>query len=382
MGRLAPLPVRSGFLAAAILALVGGAGAVTAAAWGIPRAMGAPAERLRRAADASPHARDGVFHNTEPGSALPGSTVSSVRALLWAAAFERGAGKPRGTVPLAGGPGRDTPAGELAVTWFGHSSVLLEIDGHRLLADPVWSERVSPSRRVGPRRLHPVPVALDDLPPVEAILISHDHYDHLDLPTVRGLLADPRHGEAPFVVPLGIGEHLRGWGVPASRIVELDWDGSVRLGELTLTCAEARHFSGRGLRRDGTLWSSWAVAGPRHRAYFGGDTGYTAAFARTGAELGPFDLTVLPIGAYAPLWPDIHMNPEEAVTAHTDLRGGVLLPVHWATFDLAFHAWSEPVTRLRAAAEKAGIPLALPVPGRRIDLTGERPTLDWWSSVA
>jgi L-ascorbate metabolism protein UlaG (beta-lactamase superfamily) len=268
------------------------------------------------------------------------------------------------------------------VTWFGHSSVLLEIDGRRVLADPVWGERVSPSRLVGPKRLHPAPVPLTALPPVDAVLISHDHYDHLDLPTVRALVADPRHRSAPFVVPLGIGAHLRAWGVPESRIVELDWDGTVEVAGLTLTCAEARHFSGRGLQRDTTLWSSWAVAGPRHRAYFGGDTGYTAAFARAGERWGPFALTMLPIGAYADLWPDIHMNPEECVAAHRDLRGGVLLPVHWATFNLGFHPWSEPVTRLRAAAETAGIPLALPVPGRRIDLTGPPPTADWWTPVA
>jgi len=381
--RLSPLPVRTGFLSALALAAFGGLAAATAAAWGIPRQIGAAPAELRRVADGSAHSRDGVFHNTEPGRMVSGrDSLKLVRALLRARLRDGGTGHPSGTIPLAAGPGRDTPAGELAVTWFGHSSVLLEIDGHRVLADPVWGERVSPSRLVGPRRLHPVPMALADLPPVEAVLISHDHYDHLDLPTVRALLEDPRHGAAPFVVPLGVGEHLRRWGVPESRIVELDWDGAVEIGELTLTCAEARHFSGRGLHRDGTLWSSWVVAGPRHRAYFGGDTGYTAAFARAGERLGPFDLTVLPIGAYADLWPDIHMNPEEAVTAHQDLRGGVLLPVHWATFNLAFHPWSEPVTRLRAAAESAGIPLALPVPGLRIDLTNAPSTPDWWSPVA
>uniref|UniRef100_UPI0015F123F8 MBL fold metallo-hydrolase n=1 Tax=Pseudonocardia pini TaxID=2758030 RepID=UPI0015F123F8 len=251
-----------------------------------------------------------------------------------------------------------------------------------VLADPVWGERVSPSRRVGPRRLHPTPVRLEDLPPVDAVVISHDHYDHLDLPTVRALVADPRHGRAPFVVPLGIGAHLRAWGVPADRIRELDWEGTTTVGDLTLVCAEARHFSGRGLRRDTTLWSSWVVAGPRHRAYFGGDTGYTRAFVRAGERHGPFDLTVLPIGAYADLWPDIHMNPEESTAAHRDLRGGVLLPVHWATFNLGFHPWSEPVARLRAAAESVGIPLALPLPGQRIDLGQDLPDDDWWSPVS
>jgi L-ascorbate metabolism protein UlaG (beta-lactamase superfamily) len=383
VARTTALPLRTGVLTALALAATGGLAAAGAAAWGIPRAMGASPEELRRAADGSPHAREGRFRNTEPGTALPSGTVpAALRAVV-----ARRAGRPSRPVPLAApaeGPGAAGTAGaaDLAVTWFGHSSVLLEIDGRRVLADPVWGERVSPSRLVGPKRLHPAPVPLTALPPVDAVLISHDHYDHLDLPTVRALVADPRHRSAPFVVPLGIGAHLRAWGVPESRIVELDWDGTVEVAGLTLTCAEARHFSGRGLQRDTTLWSSWAVAGPRHRAYFGGDTGYTAAFARAGERWGPFALTMLPIGAYADLWPDIHMNPEECVAAHRDLRGGVLLPVHWATFNLGFHPWSEPVTRLRAAAETAGIPLALPVPGRRIDLTGPPPTADWWTPVA
>ncbi|GAA2867186.1 MBL fold metallo-hydrolase [Pseudonocardia halophobica] len=376
MARPTPLPLRTGVLTALALAATGGLAAAGAAAWGIPRAMGATPEELRRAADGSAHAREGRFRNTEPGTGLPSGTVpAALRAVVG-----RRAGRPTRPVPLNRPDGG--PAGDLAVTWFGHSSVLLEIDGRRVLADPVWGERVSPSRLVGPRRLHPAPVPLADLPPVDAVLISHDHYDHLDLPTVRALVADPRHGSAPFVVPLGIGAHLRAWGVPENRIVELDWDGRTEVAGLTLTCAEARHFSGRGLRRDTTLWSSWAVAGPRHRAYFGGDTGYTAAFARAGERWGPFDVTLLPIGAYADLWPDIHMNPEESVAAHRDLRGGVLLPVHWATFNLGLHPWSEPVTRLRAAAETAGIPLALPVPGQRIDLTGPPPTADWWTPVA
>ena len=367
------LPLRASALLTALG--LGGAAAVTAAAWGLPRALGAGRAALHTAAAGSPHARDGVFVNTEAPTPLPpGTGRAALRDVR-----RRSAGVPRNPVPLA--RPEFGPAGDMAVTWFGHSSVLLEVDGYRVLADPVWGERVSPSRLVGPRRLHPVPMPLADLPPLDAVVISHDHYDHLDLPTVAALLADPRHAKAPFVVPLGIGAHLRTWGVPEERIVELDWAGEVTLGGLTLVCAEARHFSGRSLARNTTLWSSWVVAGARHRVYVGGDTGYTAAFDRTGQRHGPFDLTVLPIGAYADLWPDIHMNPEESVRAHRDLGGSALLPVHWATFNLGFHPWSEPVTRLRTAAESAGIPLVLPVPGRRIDLTTDSPTPDWWSAV-
>ncbi|MCO1653502.1 MBL fold metallo-hydrolase [Pseudonocardia sp. S2-4] len=291
-------------------------------------------------------------------------------------------GRPARPVPLAAavGPG---PAGELAATWFGHSSVLVEVDGHRVLADPMWGERASPSGRIGPRRLHPAPMRLADLPPVDAVVISHDHYDHLDLPTVRTLT---RLTGAPFVVPLGVGAHLRRWGVPDSRVVELDWGGAVTLpgaaGGLTITCVEARHFSGRGLVRNTTQWSSWALAGSRHRVFFGGDTGFHGALAGIGDRLGPFDLTLLPIGAYSDLWPDIHMTPEEAVAAHRALRGGLLVPIHWATFDLGFHTWSEPVERVRRAAAEAGVGLGLPRPGQRLDATAPPADSDWWSSVA
>jgi L-ascorbate metabolism protein UlaG (beta-lactamase superfamily) len=266
------------------------------------------------------------------------------------------------------------------VTWYGHSSVLLEVDGCRVLADPVWGERVSPSPTLGPRRLHPPPVPLTALPPLDAVVISHDHYDHLDLPSIRALV---RGSAAPFVVPLGVGEHLRRWGVPDDRVVELDWDAITTVGSLRLTCTEAQHFSGRNLQRNTTLWSSWAVTGPAHRVFFGGDTGYTPAFADIGRAHGPFDLTVLPIGAFSERWPLIHMTPEEAVRAHGDLAGdgGLLLPVHWATFNLGFHGWAEPAQRLRAAAEQAGVRIAVPRPGGRVDVASPLPPTDWWTAV-
>ncbi|HEY0126540.1 MAG TPA: MBL fold metallo-hydrolase, partial [Blastococcus sp.] len=257
-------------------------------------------------------------------------------------------------------------------------SALLEVDGQRLLLDPVWGHRVSPSPVFGPTRLHEPPLPVEALPPVDAIVISHDHYDHLDLPTVRALLVTQT---APFVVPLGIGEHLRKWHVPEERIVELDWDETHRVGELALTCTEARHFSGRYFHRDTTLWASWSIAGPRHRVFFGGDTGYTPAFAEIGARLGPFDLTLLPIGAYNDAWHAIHMDPEEAVRAHGDLGGRLLLPIHWATFNLAFHRWAEPVQRLLTAARRTGAPVVVPRPGERVDALHPPAPVDWWTAV-
>jgi L-ascorbate metabolism protein UlaG (beta-lactamase superfamily) len=269
-------------------------------------------------------------------------------------------------------------AAPLAATWLGHATVLLEVDGRWVLTDPVWSDRVSPSANVGPRRSHPVPMPLEELPRLSAVLISHDHYDHLDTATIDALV---RLQDVVFVVPLGIGAHLRRWGVPKHRFHELDWDDQVEVDGLTFTCTEARHFSGRYFYRDTTLWASWVVTGPRHRAFFGGDTGYTPAFAQIGAQHGPFDLTLLPVGAYNDAWHAIHMDPEEAMRAHGDLGGRVLLPIHWATFNLAFHRWPEPVQRLLAAAERTGAHVVVPRPGARIDVLDPPELEDWWTAV-
>ncbi len=368
MAGLVPAAATSAGLAAALATLTG----LSRAARGLPEALGAGRSQIGPSAAGSPHFAEGTFHNTEPSHVLaPGQALSMIPALI----RHRGAGRPAGPVPLV----TDHPAadaGDLAVTWLGHATVLLEVDGQFVLADPVWSERVSPSPTVGPARMHPVPLPIGELPDLRAIVISHDHYDHLDLPTVRSLVRDQA---APFLVPLGIGAHLRGWGVPEDRIVELDWDERHQVGELTLTCTQSRHFSGRGLRRNPTLWCSWAVTGPRHRVYFGGDTGYTAAFTDIGERYGPFDVTVLPIGAYGEQWPDIHLNPEEAVAAHRDLRGGLFIPIHWATFDLALHSWSEPVERLLAAAGSARV--AVPRPGERVNAAEAPIPTGWWRAI-
>lgn len=313
------------------------------------------------------------FRNSEAGSQL----TSRVALTILKALASRGTiGYPSGPIPVER-PDVPSAAADLAATWLGHATVLLEIDGRRLLADPMFGDRASPSPLVGPRRMHPVPLDVADLPPLDAVLISHDHYDHLDRPTIAALRTT---SQAPFLVPLGVGAHLRAWGVPAGRIVELDWHHSHELHRLAITCTPARHFSGRGAARNTTLWSSWTVTGPRHRVFFGGDTGYTAAFADIGRRYGPFDLVALPIGAYDPAWPDIHMTPEQALRAHRDLAGALLLPIHWATFNLALHGWSEPVERLLRTAD--GQAVLTPPPGRRV--VGGDPAMPepWWRAPA
>jgi L-ascorbate metabolism protein UlaG (beta-lactamase superfamily) len=354
-------------------ALVGG-GLALRALQGAPAALGASPVEIDAVAKRSPNYHDGAFSNLEPAS-----STSLTRQQQFTLAREVIGGSsnqhPSQPVPLVT-PAADLPVADLAVTWYGHSSALIEVDGYRVLADPVWSDRCSPSRAVGPQRLHPVPTPLDTLPAIDAVIISHDHYDHLDVDTIKQLARTQR---SKFFVPLGIGAHLRAWHIPADRIVELDWSQSAELGELTLVCTPARHFSGRFLSRNVTLWSSWALIGPRHRAFFGGDTGYTKSFTDIGADHGPFDLTLMPVGAYHPGWPDIHMNPEDAVRAHRDLsHAGLLVPIHWATFRLAPHPWSEPVERTLAAAAEEGVVVATPRPGQRVE-TGSPSTLDpWW----
>jgi L-ascorbate metabolism protein UlaG (beta-lactamase superfamily) len=264
------------------------------------------------------------------------------------------------------------------VVWYGHSSALVEIERRRVLIDPVWSQRCSPSALVGPRRLHRPPVPLTQLPPLDAIVISHDHYDHLDAQTVRALTLTQ---SAPFVVPLGVGAHLERWGVPSHRVVELDWHEQVEVAGLRVTATPARHFSGRGLRRDTTLWASWVIAGESRKAFYSGDTGYTPEFAEIGQRYGPFDVTLIQVGAYGVGWPDIHLTPEDGLTVHLDVKGALMIPVHWATFALAPHPWAEPVERLRRAAEERGVPLAVPRPGERIDVDLPPTLTPWWNSL-
>jgi L-ascorbate metabolism protein UlaG (beta-lactamase superfamily) len=233
---------------------------------------------------------------------------------------------------------------------------------------------------MGPKRFHPMPLPLADLPPLDAVAISHDHYDHLDRATVAALA---ERGER-FVVPLGVGAHLEQWGIAPELIDELDWWEEIRVGELTLVATPGRHFSGRSVvmaDRNQTLWSGWALIGPAHRVYYSGDTAMFPGFAEIGRRLGPFDVTMIEIGAYNAAWRDVHIGPEQAIEAHRMLRGELLLPVHWGTFDLALHSWTEPAERVLVAARAAGVDLALPRPGESVDPSAEPALTRWWPSL-
>jgi L-ascorbate metabolism protein UlaG (beta-lactamase superfamily) len=272
----------------------------------------------------------------------------------------------------------------LRATWLGHSTVLIEIAGLRLLTDPVWGPRASPSRIAGPKRFQPVPVALRALPPIDAVLVSHDHYDHLDYPTIRELVKS----NVPFVTSLGVGAHLQAWGVAPERITELDWweshtlQGVERKGEVTITAAPSQHFSGRGLKdRNATLWSSLAIRSDKHSVFFSGDTGLTGEYATIRERLGPFDLVMLEVGAFHPSWGDIHLGPENALKALALLGGGAFLPVHWGTFSLALHEWDEPAETLLALGPAQGAHLLMPRLGEAVEPTREHALTPWWRGV-
>jgi L-ascorbate metabolism protein UlaG (beta-lactamase superfamily) len=272
------------------------------------------------------------------------------------------------------------PDSGLRATWLGHSTVLIEIDGFRVLTDPVWGPRASPSRLVGPRRFQPVPVPLRAMPPVDLVIVSHDHYDHLDYPTIRELAKS----EVPFVTSLGVGAHLEAWGVEPERIVELDWWESHDLPKagLTITAAPSQHFSGRGLKdRNLTLWSSFVIRSERHAVFFSGDTGLTTEYGAIGERLGPFDLVMLEVGAFHPAWGDIHLGPENALKALELLGGGPFLPVHWGTFSLAMHAWDQPAETLLQFAPKAGARLVMPRLGEPIEPAHAEAIEPWWRAV-
>ncbi len=365
---------------AARLALLAAAGA---AALGFVRstdwlaAFGAEPEgeredRIRR----SPHFFGGRFRNRVATETLhPSDIVGTLRLQFFGRAIRR----PRRPIPVETRRAEDfasAPASGLRLTWMGHASALIELDGRRFLTDPIWSERTSPSSAVGPRRFFAPPIALEELPELDAVLISHDHYDHLDMATVRALA---RRGVL-FLVPLGVGAHLEKWGVAPERIRELDWGDSISFGDVAATAETGRHFSGRSLTgRDRTLWCSWVLAGPRHRVFYSGDSGYFDEYRRIGAAHGPFDAALMSLGAYGPTWPDVHMDPEELVRAHTELGGGLLVPVHWATFNLAFHAWNEPARRAAAESARRDVRIAFPRPGQMLEPSVPAAASDdWW----
>lgn len=338
----------------------------------LARAAGLRLERVRASAQWS----DGTFKNPL-SPRMPSPSGSALGEFL----FKRGRRVPDVALPVERpheGWARPVDTG-LRATWLGHSTVLLELDGRRVLTDPVFAERIGPLGFVGPRRFHVTPATVEELPPLDAILLSHDHFDHLCASTMRKLAKTG----VPIVTALGVGEHLVGVGFEPGLVTELDWGERVELGGLRFTATPAQHFSGRGLfGRNKTLWASWVVESERRKVFFSGDTGLTPQFADVGRAYGPFDLVMLEVGAFHPSWGTIHLGPENALEAFAMLGGGTLLPVHWGTFNLALHDWDEPAETLLRLAEDRGARVLTPRLGAPFEpehLAGPSP---WWRSLA
>jgi L-ascorbate metabolism protein UlaG (beta-lactamase superfamily) len=326
----------------------------------------------------SPQFRDGKFRNPVRMRQLG---LRNALRVMWRMAFN----KPSNTVPASALPVHAITREQLLVApnnsvfRLGHSTVLLKLDGQFWLTDPVFSERASPLQWLGPKRFHAPPISIEELPPIKGVILSHDHYDHLDYAAVLALAAKTEH----FLTPLGVGDTLVKWGVPAAKVRQLDWWQSAAVGNVRLTATPAQHFSGRSLR-DGnqTLWASWVIQAGGQRVFFSGDSGYFDGFKQIGDKFGPFDLTMIETGAYDPQWPDVHMQPEQTMQAHIDLQGELLMPVHNGTFDLAMHAWHEPFDRISALAEERGQRIATPEIGQQLSLQQPGVTGLWWRRVA
>lgn len=338
------------------------------------RAAGLRLERMK----ASPLWAGEGFRNVHP--VLPGlRDTDGPRPSL--SDFLCNSGRRVPSAPLPSANPLDTwqraPGSGLRATWLGHSTVLIEIDGLRVLTDPVWGLRASPSQLAGPKRFQPMPVPLRAMPPINLVLVSHDHYDHLDYTTIRELAKQT----VPFVTSLGVGAHLEAFGIAPERIHELDWWESYTLPgtELRVSAAPSQHFSGRGLKdRNATLWSSLVIESPRHRVFFSGDTGLTTEYAAIRERFGRFDLVMLEVGAFHPSWGDIHLGPANALKALDLLGGGAFLPVHWGTFALAMHDWDEPAETLLALAPRHGAQLLMPRLGEAVEPAHGPLAAPWW----
>ncbi len=326
----------------------------------------------------SPQSQEGRFQNTR--LAGPGDMPESLFRVWWQFFFK----KPEGSTPDAPVPIQRLTRADLdaapdrSLYRLGHSTMLMKLRGQWWLIDPVFSERAAPVQFAGPRRFHAPPIGIDELPPIRAVILSHDHYDHLDRAAIKAL----KGKTARFLAPLGVGDRLADWGVPRDSIRQLDWWQGVELDGLHLTATPAQHFSGRGFR-DGnrTLWASWVIQDDDFRLFYSGDTGYFDGFAEIGRRFGPFDLTLMETGAYNAQWPYVHLHPPQTVQAHQDLRGRWLLPVHNGTFDLAMHTWDDPFEQVLRLAAARGVRVATPMMGERVDMDAPREGSRWWRAM-
>ncbi len=345
----------------------------------IRRALGlTAAQRGRESFDSSTQHNGERFRNVSP---RPVEGIGKTLGIAWNLLFK----KPAGTVPSSPLPvdaltrEQLDAAPDRSLFRLGHSTMLLKLRGQFWLTDPVFAERASPFKRFGPKRFHAPPIALADLPPLRGVILSHDHYDHLDRETVLALA----NTTGVFLTPLGVGDRLIEWGIDASKVRQFDWWQDVEIDGITFTATPSQHFSGRSLfDGNSTLWASWVIVDADLRVFFSGDTGYFDGFRTIGERLGPFNVTMIETGAYDAQWPYVHMQPDQTVQAHLDLRGDWLMPIHNGTFDLAMHRWQDPFERVTGLAAASGILLTTPRMGERLDLAAPHRGQRWWRETA
>lgn len=318
--------------------------------------------------------KDGRFQNPAPRPILG---FWKHMKLYWTFFFDKPAGTlPDRSVPVQGLTREALLAArDNSVFRLGHSSLMLKIHGKFWLTDPVFSERASPLPWFGPKRFHAPPIPLDELPPIEAVILSHDHYDHLDHATIMAIAAKTRI----FIAPLGVGQRLVNWGIAPTSVRELDWWQSTAIDGIRFVSTPAQHFSGRSLSdSDKTLWTSWAILGQDFRLFFSGDSGYFKGFKEIGDRYGPFDMAFMETGAYDQKWAYVHMQPTESLQAFHDLRGRWLFPIHNGSFDLAMHAWNDPFEQITRLAATKQVAISTPMIGERVGFLDPHPGSTWW----
>ncbi len=333
--------------------------------------------------ESSPQFADGRFRNPLP---RPGMGFLKTLGILRDALFRKPADATPAVAPevLALTPEMLARAPDHSLFRLGHSTMLVKLQGGWWITDPVFAERASPLQWLGPKRFHAPPIALQELPPLRGVILSHDHYDHLDREAVMHLADKADH----FLAPLGVGDRLIAWGVDAAKVQQFDWWEGTQIDGVRFIATPAQHFSGRTpFDSDTTLWASWTIldepiGGPSLRLFFSGDSGYFDGFKEIGRRFGPFDVTMVETGAYNAQWPFVHMQPEQTVQAHIDLQGRWLMPIHNGTFDLAMHGWTEPFERVTALAAERGIALTTPRMGEHLHLQAPQAMSPWWRKGA
>ncbi|RVU86520.1 hydrolase [Leucothrix sargassi] len=327
--------------------------------------------------EASDNYKDGKFHNlAEKNKPSFGEMMGVLKRYITEKKVDS---EPKNDLPLAPLNRQileDLSDDGLHLVKLGHSSMLIKASGKYLLIDPVFSDRASPFSFIGPKRFQPTPISIDELPTIGAVLISHNHYDHLDKAAIKKLVSKTKQ----FLVPMGVEGDLQKWGVDKAKVTRFNWWQELNIDDILFAFTPSQHFSGRGLGDgDKTLWGSWVIKAADKSLYFSGDSGYFDGFKAIGEKYGPFDLTMIETGAYNKDWPDVHMFPNESVQAHIDLQGKMMLPIHNSTFDLSFHAWYEPLKRVTSEAEKRQVQLTTPVVGEVFTVEQSRDE-PWWKA--